>query len=367
MSQGLKKNSLIIASQLKLAREFLQYSREEVAEELEIDSKKIEDWEEGKEAPDIKNLETLAKLYGREIDYFLKETPPPPSRIEFRGKPGQNFKSLSKEAKIYLSRFDELCRTALELEKILNRKHEVKLPKFDNQDSPESVAKALRNEFRVDDNPLKLNELRELLEAKGTRIFILPIPKDKFSGFSFWHQEYGPCILINGSETEGRRNFTLAHELAHLLYGEGSILCYISEPSTSRNRPENKADKFAEHLLLPEAGVRKDFGERNISKRPSERELAKMATKWGTSIQALGYRLENLGLIEEGTTNNIKERKPFFRRSRIPKWEKQLGKQFVEMSLQAYQNGLISTGKLAHSLGLTMRETIEQIEKRISH
>ena len=90
-----------------------------------------------------------------------------------------------------------------------------------------------------------------------------------------------------------------------------------------------------------------------------------MAGKWGASIQALGYRLENLGFIERGHTDTLFETRPkFFKRSRTPKWKRQLGKEFVETTFEAYEKGLISAGKVADGLGITIREAMKEIEQR---
>jgi Zn-dependent peptidase ImmA (M78 family)/DNA-binding XRE family transcriptional regulator len=358
------KENLIIGAQLKKARELLQLSLEDVALELSITRQDILDWEEERSQPNLKQLEKLAGLYGREIDYFLKETPAPPEKIEFRGKPGQSLKELPKETKIVLARFDELCRTALELENLLNKVREVKLPRFEESVHPKTAAQNLRRILYIDDKPLP--DLRERLEGKGVRIFQLPVPNDAFSGFSFWHLEYGPCILLNASELRGRKNFTLAHELAHLLYGHECALCYIPmKLSEVRGGIEFKANQFAAELLLPDTGVLVDFRRRGLSRTPSERELGQMAGKWCVSIQALGYRLENFGLMESGYTDTLFELKPkFFKRSRTPRWKRQLGTEFVETTLEAYDKGLISAGKVASGLGITVREAMKEIEQR---
>lgn len=216
---------IIIAKQLQKARELLQLAPEEVASELNISAQDILDWENGKLQPKVGLLERLAELYGREIDYFLKETPAPPDNIEFRGRPRQSLRELPKEAKIVLSRFDELCRTAFEFEKILGKKREIKLSYFKESENPEVVANSLRKTFNAFDRPIP--DLRIALEHEGVRIFELPVIEDAFSGFSYWHSDYGPCILLNAAELKGRKNFTLAHEIAHLLYKHGSSLCYI--------------------------------------------------------------------------------------------------------------------------------------------
>ena len=358
------KESIIKGAQLRKARELLQLTPEEMASELDVTKSDVSNWEEERSQPSLKQLENLAELYSRGIDYFLKRTPPPPRKIKFRGRPGQSLIDLPKQAKSVLAKFDELCRTALEVGNLLERKREVTLPRFDESIHPKVAAASLRKKLGADDKPLP--SLREQLERKGFHIFELVVPDDAFSGFSFWHSEYGPCILLNANELKGRRNFTLAHELAHLLYGHESALCYIPlKFSDIREDIELKTNQFAIELLLPEMGVKEDFRRRELPTTPAEKELGQMAGKWGVSIQALGYRLENFGLIARGYTDTLFELKPkFYRRPRMPKWKRQLGKGFVEETFEAYEKGLVSAGKVASGLGITVREVMKEIGRR---
>jgi len=85
-----------------------------------------------------------------------------------------------------------------------------------------------------------------------------------------------------------------------------------------------------------------------------------MSIKWAVSVQALGYRLEQLGLVNSGLTNTIIESRPsYFRRPKVPTWERRLGKRFLETSVDAYRRNLISVGKLAHVLQIPIRKAME--------
>ncbi len=355
--------TIIVSAQLKKAREFFQLTAAEVAKEINVSPQEIMSWEKEDAKPGLSQLEALAKLYGREIDYFLKETPPPPSSVEFRGKSGKTFKDLIPASKIALARFDELCRSAIEFEKLLGKKREIKFPKIKSSETPENLAHHVREEFGCDDKPV--TNIKELLENRGARIFELPVPGDEVSGFSFWHDKYGPCILLNARDPRPRRNFTLAHELAHLLHKDGSSLCYIAiEHSSTHGSKEYLADQFAVEFLLPASSVENDFEKKGLSTTPAEKELLPLLQKWGVSMQALGYRLESLDLMKKGHTNKLLEPKPRFRRSKTPTptWERQLGKQFVKTSLEAYHKQLISISKLAHTLGIPIRKAMEIAE-----
>jgi Zn-dependent peptidase ImmA (M78 family) len=340
-------------------------SLKQAADEISVSEKLISDWENNLAEPTLKHLEDLSQVYGREIDYFLRQTPEPPTGIKFRGKPLVSLQTLPKPAKTVLARLDELCRTSLEFEGLLKKKHDVTLFRVRPTTAPEAAARQIRQTCTLADKPVP--NLKAILERLGVRVFEIPIPDDGLSGFSFWHQNYGPCILVHAGDTRGRRNFTLAHELAHLLYGHGSSACSIpADISRSRERIEQKANHFAVELLLPRTGVSADYQKRNLPKRPPEDQLQLMAGKWAVSIQALGYRLEQLGLMERGLTDKMMEqRPPFFRRPKVPTWERRLGTDFVQTCIEAYKTNLISIGKLAHTLQIPIRKAMEIVEKTV--
>ena len=71
------KKNLIIGTQLRRARKFLFLSAYDVASDSRlaaVSSRRILRWEKEEEAPTLRQLEILADIYGREIDFFLKDT-----------------------------------------------------------------------------------------------------------------------------------------------------------------------------------------------------------------------------------------------------------------------------------------------------
>ena len=75
---------------------------------------------------------------------------------------------------------------------------------------------------------------------------------DKLSGCCS-KTEDDNIICINSKHSKGRQNFTLAHELYHLLYEDtkNSFVCNVN----SSDESEKNADKFAECLLIPNIGL----------------------------------------------------------------------------------------------------------------
>lgn len=134
----------------------------------------------------------------------------------------------------------------------------------------------------------------------------------------------GKTILIDkrllcNPEANGRRNFTIAHELAHLLLNQRYSFLYDPQyPHFCYNRLivkkkvtdwyEWQADTLAAALLLPPdaldlamfwfgLGDKMKVLSRKYSQNRYER-FCEMARALGVSRTALAYRMERLGLLE---------------------------------------------------------------------
>jgi len=94
-------------------------------------------------------------------------------------------------------------------------------------DQPAEVAQQVRIELGFDAGPVRT--LREKLTSVGVRVFQLPVQTRDFSGLSSLNHAYEPRILLNAHEPTGRRNFTIAHETAHLLYGHNASICQVRD------------------------------------------------------------------------------------------------------------------------------------------
>lgn len=210
------------------------------------------------------------------------------------------------------------------------------------------------------DRPVKA--LREYLERNGIRVFEVPVPLQQFSGLSSLTNAFGPRILVNGREGFGRRHFTLLHEWAHLLYRHGSAVCNIPAETERRGATaERMADRFAVEFLLPAEAVTED-ARRRLDGDFSMRPLARLAGRWRVSIQALGYRLEELHVLERGFTDKLLARETpptFYVKGRRPQWRRQLGDVYVDKAVGAYRAGHISLSKLASLLGVPYRKVFD--------
>lgn len=111
----------------------------------------------------------------------------------------------------------------------------------------ENYAMNLRREWGIDlYSPIDIVSL--VLEKMDKLTLLWMEIDEEVSGCCSKNDKGDSIILINSSQSIGRQNFTLAHELYHILYGESTqFFCCNS----LNNDIEKEADEFASSLLLP--------------------------------------------------------------------------------------------------------------------
>ena len=119
-------------------------------------------------------------------------------------------------------------------------------------------------------------------------------------------------IGINANESPRRQRFTIAHEIGHLFLHKDPI--YLDTPaevfmrrhhsSRAVDPKELQANSFAAELLMPEKMVRAEAegAQAQMAKLAaviSEEDLVeRLADKFDVSVQAMTFRLAQLGLVK---------------------------------------------------------------------
>jgi len=356
----------VLKDQLVKARESLGLQRKEVADKLGIDKGELISWEKGDSQPPLEFLWNLAELYQRSTDYFLRQVPALPEHLSFRLERRKAIQELPPEVRKVIVRFDELCRAEAELEEAMQKPRKVLLKRVTEDYSPEELANTERRRLNLGERPIK--DLRKLLISQGVRIFMLPIseiPASELSGLSWWHDAYGPCVLLNSKNNAGRRQFTLAHEYAHLLRADPPTVC-----AYMLDIPEERfSHQFATVFLMPSTDLRRSFVQfiGPYGSLPTDQDLGRLANHYGVSLEAMGRRLENLELIPRGTTSariaEWERKQKHYGGRKGPMWRYQLGEEFVSLALQAYSGEQISLSKLAQYLGQDVRTVLKVVEE----
>jgi Zn-dependent peptidase ImmA (M78 family) len=119
------------------------------------------------------------------------------------------------------------------------------------------------------------------------------------------------AIVVNAADAPVRQRFTIAHELGHLLmhkfskpHADGRLQVRFRDSRSTEGsvREEIEANQFAAELLMPERYVRKraiewgfDVLDPDLDEEVLD-QLSKEARKLRVSVQALSFRIANLGL-----------------------------------------------------------------------
>jgi Zn-dependent peptidase ImmA (M78 family)/transcriptional regulator with XRE-family HTH domain len=135
-------------------------------------------------------------------------------------------------------------------------------------------------EFR----PGPISNLTEALEGLGVIVLRADFGTEKVDGISFNEPGVGPVIMVRFDLPGDRWRFTIAHELAHLLFDGRGI---------PRLAIEDDANAFASAFLLPAHDVKPYLSRLSVQK------LASLKQHWGVSMQTIMRRAFDLGLMSE--------------------------------------------------------------------
>lgn len=169
-------------------------------------------------------------------------------------------------------------------------------------------------------------------------------------------------VLITRNENVGRRNFGLAHELFHILTFEAMPPNRVeSSDETGGDRVEHLANNFAAAVLMPTSIV-KQFGPwKDLDQSVLIEKLNKIASGLLVSSTALLWRLLSIGSFPRTQARSIPEsslldngRKAT--ESAIPPL---FSKHFVEVLVEALNQGYISTRRAATLIGMPIDELPE--------
>lgn len=286
---------------LKECRRQLCFSIEEVQKKIS----KIKKMEEGDLKPTFKQLETIAELYNVPRWVFIRNELPEEFRYEtivpgFRQiKENSSFTpETSATVSTLMARVSSLRELILDLsddieQEILN----FNPPSISDGQNPEEIAQHIRDWLGVN-GPLPLAGWREKLEEKGLFIFMTSkypgwskVDRKLFRGVSIYHEKL-PIIIINDSDFRKAQNFTLFHELGHLLRRESNV-----DNWKSHTQIETWCDRLAGAILMPQ--------DQMVIPVQDSGDLKKAAKKLQVSPYAYLVRQKQLKLISQDLYNNL--------------------------------------------------------------
>jgi len=207
---------------------------------------------------------------------------------------------------------------------------------------------------------------RTLEESYGVKIFVEPLEGNQAGACVRF--EFGAAVLLNGADPPWRRNFSLAHELFHLVTWDAIETAWEKGPRNEAGEPawyaqlEKFANAFASHILLPAESVIARIKSQVQNGKITFHKLATVARDFEVSIEALLYRLCNLGQLERTTVDaalTSEELRRVTREVFRPLWrsvEHWYPERFLKLAARAYQRGVVGKSVLAKYLEMTYAE-----------
>lgn len=282
--------SEINPKQITFARVRRRLTKAQLAKELGVTSRSLQNYETGASAPEPETLARIAKLLNFPQQFFFIDDDMPEIKehaVSFRklSKMTDSMKACTFAAGAIAFKFNQWVEERFTLPS-------AELPDLSDLD-PEAAATTLRRMWGLGNAPIP--NMIHLLESKGIRVFSLAEETRDVDAFCTWY-ESKPFIFLNTMKSAERSRFDAAHELGHLVRD-----VYTMQHAQAHGpEMERQADAFASAFLMPKESI--------IANQPPAytiKYLMKLKHHWGVSLIATAYRYNSLGLISEWNYRNL--------------------------------------------------------------
>ena len=227
----------------------------------------------------------------------------------------------------------------------------------------EELAAQVRAQLSIRDGllPADLTELASLLEAElDIDVALEPLPQglDGLSANSGGLR----LALVNTSTAAPRRRWTLAHEVGHLVVGDSQQLLLDENLFGSKSPDETRANAFAAAFLMPKSTLRESWEGRIVNIEL----VADLLAEFGVSLDALAFRLHNLGLVNAPGRDDIRAMWPAMSAQRTQAAQERQGRRFparlLTQAIEAYVIGELGVRPLSALLQIEPDEFLKMIE-----
>lgn len=288
-----------VGARVRTLRERVGMKSQDLAKAVGVDPSAMSNIESGKRGVKTDELSRIAKALGVSPLAILDESSlvarmPVSPRVD-TGSPG------AASVLTRLEAFAEL-HEVLAIDGIAGPANFV-APAVDVREwrqSAETLAKWTSDEFgELAEGDERFSALADAIEERlGVDVVIEDISDGTLAGAAITDRSF-PLVYVRASQPRPRALFTLAHELAHVLAGDGDTFT-IDENLTARTDRERFANAFAATYLMPADEVR-----RLTEDGLNATNVARMLVKFGVSFESLVYRLHNLGYIDYRGRNHL--------------------------------------------------------------
>ena len=347
-----------LGERLRAARAKTGLTQEGAATALNLARTTLIAIEKGQRPVRAEELRAMAALYKASVNALLRSTAVHVDLIpRFRAlTETENSKTLDAARML-----NNLAAAELELEQLLgqplrpNYPPEMPILPGDVREQAEDAAAEFRHRLGLGLAPIP--DIVSMLELEvGMRVFIRPLPAPSISGLFIFDNDLGACILLNQNHPRERRAISAAHECGHFLSArrEPDI---VNLGHVAQSREERFATAFSLALLMPAATIRRRFQDTvRDAGRFSPRHLVLLAHMFFVSPEALCRRLEQLGLLPDGTWDSLRDRGFSAETVQQALGDKPRAEELVVpprlwmLAAESYRRGLLSEGQLGQML-----------------
>jgi Zn-dependent peptidase ImmA (M78 family) len=296
------------------ARESAGFDVRAAAVALELPEAKLQDWEQGLEAPSIPQLRSAAALYRRPLSVFFLQQVPAGFQVlsDFRrptNGPARYSPELTHEIRIAHQR-RELARELLS--DIGDEPLKLSTGLAPGAD-PEAAGQFLREFLGVSTSALNkfggdaegrsaFNFWRTHIERAGVLVFqSTRVSAAEASGFALAYADL-PVIVVNRKDPPTRRLFSLLHEFVHVLLQQSGVSDLNLDLSKPASQPsiELFCNAVAAAALMPRSLLQGDavVAQHGGAREWTDVEIAPLAKRFGVSREALIIRFIGLRLTD---------------------------------------------------------------------
>lgn len=302
-----------LGPRLKAARENVGMTLEEVGLLVGQAHTVVSNWETGTRRPNSRMLALLASTYRVSLEELLGEAEPPRpdfARLLFR----EAAERVDARAKYEIHRFLEFLDNYADLLEAmgeppgLTRSPLKVVEGFTSKDDVRRKAEEARSFFRLGLGPI--SDLAGIADLFGVTVYFAPLGQDlkqTISGAFLPHTRVGFSILVNAETTPGRRQFTVAHELAHALFhGDHPYVSYYGR----RIHAERFADAFAAEFLVPIESLRASVEALGIAKVRDPEVVVHLQRYYRVSYAMMLVRLRAANLASDDDVEQLNGIRP---------------------------------------------------------
>jgi len=302
---------------LKWARMTAGLSLPVAAQELGIKTEYLIDIESENHPVSKTLLHDLARLYKRPITALFLPEPPIEERIptDYRLLPNQK-QQIGPETANVLREVRRLQEALSDLSENPSFIPAFQTLSVDVKNSPAEIGSKIRKMTGVSLSEQKswpspdfaLRTWRARIQNLGIPVFVGDFPREEARGFSLWHPELIPMIVVSRNEAPVAQIFTLFHELGHILL-RSDAMCLKKEDESLLGTIEAWCNRVSAANLVPESDLKNHlllkYGQ-NIVREWDLDDLYNIASTYRVSRHAIAIRLEQIGCASKGYYNRVK-------------------------------------------------------------